>query len=411
MIRPGALRVAVVGAGIVGCAIALELRRRGAEVDLVDRDAPGSGCSFGNSGAISPSSVAPLAMPGVLASVPKMLLDADGPLHLPLAYLPQALPWLLRFVASARPAVVARSSGRLAELHANAVERHRAMTEALGVPELFLQRGHLHLYPDDGALDADAAGWALRREHGFRFERLDRAGIVALEPRVGERYRAAMFMPDQATIVDPLRYVQAMADSFVRGGGHLHRAEVGGLDPASGGWRLVGCAATASTRFDHVVAAAGAWSRRLLDPLGVHVALESQRGYHVQFAAARDTVSRTVVLTDRKVFVTPMAQGLRVGGTVEIGGLERPMSERRVEQLEQIARNNFPGLDAPATSRWMGHRPCLPDSVPRVGRADGEHGDRGLWLAVGHGHLGLTDSLNTALRIADAMLATTATVH
>src|SRR5205085_7592093 len=93
-------RVAVVGAGIVGTSIAYELRKRGAEVTLVDRGDPGRGCSFGNSGAISPGSVAPLAMPGVIASVPRMLLDDESPLYLPLRYLPRALPWLLRFVAS-----------------------------------------------------------------------------------------------------------------------------------------------------------------------------------------------------------------------------------------------------------------------------------------------------------------------
>ena len=83
-------QVAVIGAGIVGACIALALRKRGYGVALIDRDAPGHGCSYGNSGAISPSSVAPLAMPGVLASVPRMLLDAASPLRLPLAYLPRA---------------------------------------------------------------------------------------------------------------------------------------------------------------------------------------------------------------------------------------------------------------------------------------------------------------------------------
>src|SRR4051812_12530511 len=131
----GQPRVAVVGAGIVGTSIVLALRKRGAQVTLVDRDAPGSGCSYGNSGAISSASVAPLAMPGILASVPGMMLDSESPLHLPLRYLPQALPWLLRFVASARPAKVEVSAAKLAALHAGAIDAHEAMTRELGVPE------------------------------------------------------------------------------------------------------------------------------------------------------------------------------------------------------------------------------------------------------------------------------------
>jgi D-amino-acid dehydrogenase len=107
------------------------------------------------------------------------------------------------------------------------------------------------------------------------------------------------------------------------------------------------------------------------------------------------------------VFVTPMEEGLRVGGTVEIGGLEAPPDERRAAVLGRIARENFRGLQDVPTRSWMGHRPCMPDSVPVIGPAP-RHA--GLWLATGHGHLGLTDSLNTAQRIADALLGARAPI-
>lgn len=403
----GTARIAVVGAGIVGTSIALALRKRGADVTLVDRDEPGRGCSFGNSGAVSPASVAPLAMPGVLASVPGMLLDDESPLYLPLRYLPRALPWLLQFVASARPKAVEASARKLADLHAGALDAHEAMARELGVPELFLRRGHLHLYPDADALAKDAGGWRMRQAYGFRVERLDRGGIEALEPGVSGRYTIGMYLADHATILDPFRYVQAMARAYAAAGGRIVRAGVAALRPDGGGWRLVGAGEAEGRRFDHAVVAAGAWSKALLDPLGVHLALETQRGYHLQFEGGRDVVSRTVVLADRKVFVTPMEQGLRVGGTVEIAGLQAPPDERRAAVLGRIARENFRGLADLPTRSWMGHRPCMPDSVPVVGPAPRHPG---LWLATGHGHLGLTDSLNTAQRIADALLGAPAAV-
>jgi D-amino-acid dehydrogenase len=393
--------IAVVGAGIVGTSIALALRKRGAQVTLIDRDEPGGGCSFGNSGAISPGSVAPLAMPGVLASVPGMLLDDESPLYLPLRHLPRALPWLLRFVDSARPARVEESASRLAALHAGAIEAHEAMTRELGVPELFLRHGHLHLYPDEQALAKDARGWAMREAYGFRFERLDREGILALEPGVCDRYQVGIFMADHATILNPFRYVQAMARAFLERGGRIVRAAVTRVQPQDTRWLVHGAADLAGATFDHVVLAAGAWSRDLLAPLGIRLALESQRGYHLQFQGGRQTVSRTVVLADRKVFITPMEEGLRVGGTVEIGGLIAPPDPRRAAVLGRIARDTFRGLDGLASRTWMGHRPCMPDSVPVIGRAAGH---AGLWIATGHGHLGLTDSLNTAQRIADGVL-------
>lgn len=398
--------VAVIGAGIVGAAIAYVLRKGGAAVTLIDRDEPGQGCSFGNSGAISPGSVAPLAMPGVLASLPGMLLDKESPLYLPLGYLPRALPWLTRFVASATPGHVERAARELDALHRGAVERHAALTREIGAPELLLRQGHLHLYPDAAALAKDAAGWRMREACGYRFDTLDRDGILALEPNIGSRYQVGVFLQDHATILNPARYVQVIFGAFVRLGGRWCKGAVEAIQPASGAapgaaWQLAGTDGAPRERFDHVVVAAGAWSGRLLAPLGIDLPLESQRGYHVQFPQASATVSRTVVLADRKVFVTPMEGGLRVGGTVEIAGLSRPPDMRRAAMLEHIARDTFPGLEGIVPSRWMGHRPCMPDSVPRIGAAP-RH--RGLWLAVGHGHLGLTDSVNTADRIAQGIL-------
>lgn len=397
---PNNPRVAVVGAGIIGTCIALELRKRGMAVSLIDKDAPGSGCSYGNSGAISMSSIIPLATSGVIASLPRMLVDKESPLRLPIGYLPRAAPWLARFVQSASPERVGQSIARLASLHDNAVAMHAALTREVGVPELFMQQGHLHLYPDDQSASSDAQAWRIREQHGFRFDVLDRQGITALEPHIGPRYQVGVYLPDHATIRNPARYVSAIAQAFIRRGGQLLRDEVLALSRTTSGWTVKGV--NALTMADHVVVATGAWSRRLLDPLNVRIPLESQRGYHVQFKGAERLVSRTVVLADRKIFVTPMEGGLRVGGTVEIAGLDRPPDMRRAAILERIARETFTDLaDVPATT-WMGHRPCMPDSVPLIGSAFGKPG---LWLAVGHGHLGLTDSVNTASWLANQMAA------
>ena len=391
------IEIAVIGAGIVGTTIAWELCKRGHGVTLVDRDEPGRGCSFGNSGAISACSVAPLAMPGVLASVPRMLLDHDSPLRVPLAYLPRAAPWLARFVASAAPRRVEASARTLAALHAGATARHIALAREVGVPELVLEHGHLYLYTDHAALVKDGAAWELRRRHGCAAEQLDRAGILALEPGVHARYGTAMFLRHHATIRNPFRYVGAIAKAFVARGGALRRAEVTALSRSADRWTIA--MPGESVHADAIVVAAGAWSRRLLDAQGLRLPLETQRGYHVEFDGAAP-VSRSVVVTDRKVFVTPMETGLRVGGTVEIAGLAAAPDWRRADALVSAARTAFPDLPAAPARRWMGHRPCLPDSVPYIGAV----ADRpGLFAAVGHGHLGLTDAPATAGRIADML--------
>lgn len=390
--------VVVIGAGIVGACIAHALRTRGDRVLLVDRDEPGHGASFGNSGALSPGSVAPLAMPGVLSGVPTMLLDPQGPLYLPPAYLPRALPWLARFVAAARPGEVARIAKALADLHRGAIDAHLDLARTVGAGDLIVRRGHLHLYPDEAALAKDAAGWALRTEHGIGFERLDRAGIEALEPAVGPRYRIGVFLPDHATVVDPHGYVQRIVAAFAASGGRFVRSAVQAVAPAGGRWRVD--TATGGIDAGHVVVAAGAWSAGLLAPLGLRLPLETQRGYHARFTGVAPVVSRTVVLADRKAFVAPMLDGLRIGGTVEFGGLERDPDWARAHTLAGFARETFHGLEEARVETWMGHRPCFPDTLPRVGPAQGH---AGLWLAFGHGHLGLTDSANTARLLAETL--------
>ena len=391
--------VAVIGAGIVGACIALALRKRGHRVTLVERDAPGAGCSHGNSGAISAGSVAPLALPGVVASVPRMLRDPEGPLHLPWHQAPRVLPWLLRFVASASPERVQKAAAQLADLHRGAVQAHVTLASEVGASHLLLRRGHLHLYPDEAAASKDALGWALREQHGYVVQRLDRAGIVALEPHIPERYRSGRFLEDHATILDPRAYVERIVQAFVAQGGSWLHETVRSLrrDPGDG-WVVQG--ARQAYHFDQVVVAAGVWSRELLGSLGVALPLESQRGYHVQYEGGADLVSRTVVLADHKIFLTPMLGGLRAGGTVEFGGLRRPPEPRRAAVLHAITTRCFPSLQTRSHTVWMGHRPCMPDSLPRIGAVSRRPG---LWLAVGHGHLGLTGAPATAALIAQAM--------
>ncbi|MDH4181548.1 MAG: FAD-dependent oxidoreductase, partial [Betaproteobacteria bacterium] len=380
--------IAVVGAGVVGAAIALTLCRRGAHVTLIDRAEPGRGCSYGNAGALSPGSVAPLALPGLLKSLPRLLLDPEGPVYLPPAHLPRALPWLARFLAASAPERVEAIAQRLAALNADAVEHHVDLAREIGAADLIRRTGHLHVYPDAAALAKDAYAWTLRARHGVHFERLDRAGIEALEPGIAPRYTAAVWLPDQAIVLNPFRYVQHIVRAFVVRGGRLVRDSVRTIEPdLPRGWTVV--TGEGRQNVDHVVVAAGAHSGTLLEPLGIRLPLESQRGYHVTFRGVAAPVSRGVVLADRNVFVTPMEHGFRIAGTVEFGGLNRPANPRRSALLARFAREAFPGVAAAEESHWMGHRPCTPESLALIGPVASR---QGLWVATGHGHLGLTQS-------------------
>lgn len=209
---PGSMRsVLVVGAGIVGLALAWRLRQEGAHVTIVDPAPPGEGgASFGNAGSISSSSVAPLAMPGLLGQVPRMLLDPGAPLHIPARYWLRAAPWLARFAAAARPAAVARAAAALDKLLHLATEQHLALAREIGTPELIRPLGNLYVYRSQKQLAKDKASWDLRRSFGARVEVLDRAGVAALEPAIGPAYQIGVFLPDHAHCALPIRYSRAL---------------------------------------------------------------------------------------------------------------------------------------------------------------------------------------------------------
>src|SRR5262245_61674947 len=156
--------VVVVGAGIIGVCTAWHLLRRGASVTLIDRDEPGLGCSYGNAGALSFGSVAPLAMPGVLRDALRMLLDPAAPLRIPVHYLPNAAPWLWRFVRASPPDKVRRISQALSTLLANSIEKHVEIADEIGAPDIIRRTGQLYLYPDEKWLRKDALSWTLRRD-------------------------------------------------------------------------------------------------------------------------------------------------------------------------------------------------------------------------------------------------------
>lgn len=390
--------VVIIGAGIVGLCTAYCLLEAGLRITVIDPGEPGAECSSGNAGSLSSGAVAPLAMPGVLKQAPGMLLDPTGPLYIPASYLLHVAPWMARFVAASKPARVAEIAHALHALIGNAVQQHKAMATKAGCGELIVETGQLQLYPDQAALRKDDAGWALKQQHGLKLERIGGSDIQALEPAVSPAYQVGYYLPDQPWVKEPQLYAGRIADYLKAQGVRFIRDRVQKLSRHVTGWTLLGDAGEYFA--PQVVLAAGAWSARLLRPLELKVPLETQRGYHLRFPQAQVDLQRIVVLADRKVFLTPMQSGLRAAGTVEFGGLERLPSHARARLLADHAKAGLPSLDTRAPVEWMGHRPCLPDSLPVIGQAPAH---KGLWCAFGHGHLGLTGSAGTGHLLAQAM--------
>ncbi|ESR27392.1 NAD(P)/FAD-dependent oxidoreductase [Lutibaculum baratangense] len=395
--RAGATAL-VVGAGAIGTATALCLSRNGFATTLVDGLDPGRGCSFGNAGSLSEQAITPMALPGMLRKVPGWLSDPEGPLHVRWGYLPKALPWLVRWVLASRESRAAESAAGLKPLLDGAVDGYRFLLGEARFRELVTRRGQLILWESPAPSRSEAAGHALRERHGVEMRWVSPPEIAELEPRLAPIFARGIFLPRHGQLLDPGAAVAAMADGLRRGGGTVERGEVVRLAPREGGGGRVTLGDGRVLGADIVVVAAGAWSHRLVAQIGIGVPLETERGYHVRFPGATGLASRSIMNADRSFIAAPMAEGLRVGGTVEIAGVDAAPRYERARPLAREACRMFPDLPQAEPLEWMGCRPSLPDSLPVIDRAPGH---AGILLAFGHGHLGMTGAPMTARLVAD----------
>lgn len=390
-------QVTVVGAGIVGMATACHLLQDGHEVTVLDRGAPGEGCSFGNAGGVSEGSCVPLAMPGILAKVPGWLLDPEGPLHLRLGHLPKALPWLLRLLRASRSAEVERIADGLRALHRLTFDAYDPLLTWAGCAELIERRGRLLLYESQAELAADDAALKLRRERGVQVEILNQDELRQLEPALAPIFTHAAFLPEQGQCANPFRLVQSLAAKFTADGGVIERAEVQTIAFEDDRPRRLHTD-RGIRPFDRLVVAAGAWSGTLARQLNSPVPLESERGYHVTVANP-GVLTRIQAMWVRRAFVaTPMEMGMRFAGTVELAGLDAPPNPVRAKVLLEHGKRMVPGIETAEVSTWMGHRPGLPDTLPVISRSPHfEH----VHFAFGHGHTGLIAGAVTGQIISD----------
>lgn len=394
----GGQRVVVLGGGIVGACTALFLRADGHDVTLVDRLPPGAGTSSGNAGVISLGSCMPIATPETLRKLPALLADPVGPLAIRWGYLPRLLPWLLRVALASRPAQVAATTAALATLLAHADQAHDAVIQRAGLGDLVRRGGWLKVARDRAAL---LAATAPEREAYERFG-IDHTLLADgephdLEPALAPELRAGLLMPHNRAVRDPRRYVERIVQAFVRDGGRVVRAEAFDIPPDPGPVALLRTPA-GPLYLDHLVIAAGAFSRRFARLAGASVPLEAERGYHVMLEHPEPTLHRPVYFVEHGFLLAPMDQGLRLTGGVELASPTAPPDDRRVRRLVPIARRVLPGLAGRILATWQGCRPSTPDSRPVIGRAPMRPN---VWLAFGHQHIGLTLGPLTGRLIAD----------
>ncbi|WP_153785842.1 FAD-dependent oxidoreductase [Pseudomonas sp. EMN2] len=384
--------IAVVGAGIVGVACALQLARQGKRVLLIDRQAPGHGASWGNAGHLATEQVFPIADLSILKRLPAMLLDPMGPLRLDWKYLPRALPWFTRLLLNLRPAPFQRSVDGLRVLNEASLGAWQRLLDSIGRSDLLHEDGSLLVFERTESRTALQALRTRLQQQAVPVDYWSAQTVQAAAPQLSPSIQGGLFFPRTGHFVDPYRVVDALFDAAQAAGVRLAQRQVNGGRLHAGGVTLGSDQGELQAR--QVLIACGAHSARLVHSLtGKRVPLDTERGYHLMLPNEQQRLPFAVTSLERKFIMTPMAGGLRLAGTVEFAGLDAAPSMQRAWQLHRLSKGLFQReLDAEGATPWMGFRPSLPDSLPVIDRvADGK-----VLLAFGHQHLGLTQAAVTA---------------
>ncbi len=388
--------LAIVGAGIVGVSCALWAQMRGLRVLLLDQNPPGSGASYGNACTVATYACVPVNSPSILTSLPSLLLSKESPLGVDWLYALKNLPWMIAFLRNCSVARVERITDDLGGLLSYADSGLDPLIREAGAEDLMVANDCLYVYSSANSYRAATAGNEARRRNGVSFDVLAPTEIKTLEPALKMPIHKGLLFRGARHVSDPQALVERFHTRFVSQGGAWRQSRV--LRTMSGDIGVnIGLEDGTELLARKAVIAAGAHAKAI-DGSGVSdIPLDTERGHHVMFKDHGHLLSRPVGWADAGFYATPMAAGLRIAGTVELAGLEKPRSPRRIAYLTRKSHEMFGDLGAPDED-WLGFRPTLPDALPVIGHSP-QSDD--ILYAFGHQHIGLTLGGITGRIIAD----------
>jgi len=391
------IRIAVIGAGIVGVSCALWLQRDGHDVVLIDREGPAAGTSYGNAGILALCSVVPVNSPGLGSSAPKMIFNPNSPLFLRWSYLPKMLPWLMRFLGRANIGDATAAAKALTPILFDSYEQHSALAKGTDAHKWLKATDYLFVYDDRKTFEKEKFTWDLRKKMGFEWDEMESAQFDEYDPILKGSNKFAIRLKNHGFISDPGKYVTALAEHFMERGGELRIAQVTDIEYQNDTITSI-ATDTGNIKCDHAVLAAGIWSKDLAKKLGINPSMESERGYHIELINPSIMPRAPIMLVSGKFIIAPMEGRIRCAGIVEFGGVDAPPSKAPFELLKRQIHAAIPDLSYDHMEEWMGHRPSTSDSIPIIGPIKNI---TGAYAAFGHQHIGLTSGPKTGRMIAD----------
>ncbi len=376
--------VGIIGAGIQGVCIGLQLIKKGIPVTIFDKNDPGSMSSYGNAGHFSPYAVVQLNRPDVIYDIPKMLLSSYGPLALKWNYIPKMIPWILKYLKSSTKKSMMHTTKYMHQILDLSLSAYDEILSEIDTTNLVERKGIIYIWTNKN-LKSRKMEIKIRQDLGIKQKLLSKEEILELEPNLSPVFDAGVFYDYAYHARDPKEITKKLFELFLKSGGKFKKEEVMTVEQTKYNQTQVKTNSEIFN-FEKIVLACGAFSKKLTDQLGEKIPLDTERGYHVHYKNMDHLLKRPVIFLDRGFGMTPMNQGLRAVGTVELGGFDNPISKKRIDYIDKCAKELLPQLGN-FQDEWLGFRPTLPDFLPVIGPS---LKNRNIIYAFGHHHLGWT---------------------
>ena len=380
--------VGIIGSGIQGVCTGLQLIKKGIPVTLFDRHDPLSSefkaASYGNAGHFSPYAVLQFNRPDVLHDIPKMLWSSNGPLALKWNYIPKMFNWFLHYFKNCNQKSMLHTAKNMHQILNLSNDAYEEIFQEIDINGLVEKKGIIYVWTNKN-LKSRKLEIKVRNDLGIEQKLLTQEEVLELEPNLNAVFDAGVIYENAMHARDPHGILKKIFKLFLNQGGKFIQTNVTSLKQVNENETFIK-SENEEYKFEKLVIASGAFSKKLTDQLGEKIPLDTERGYHVHFKDKNYLISRPVIFLDRGFGLTPMNQGLRAVGTVELGGLKNPPSKKRIEYIVNCAKELLPQLGQ-HEDEWLGFRPTLPDFLPIIGPS---LKNKNIIYAFGHHHLGWT---------------------
>ena len=386
-------KVIVIGAGMVGTSIAWHLQKKsskdGAQVLLLDKKPPGSETSYGNAGLIQREAIHVHPFPRQFTDLVKVLPNQQTDIRYRWPAILRHHQALLQYWQFSAPSAVQKIEAEWATLIEHCTSEHQLMITAAGAAaeDLIRRVGWIEMHRDQDKLSMAIAAAKDMQKQGIEHTVLTIDELKQLEPNGHfDGFVGAIHWLNAWQVANPGALVKAYAKSFQELQGALGECTVQKILPDGDGWQIITDDGTFYS--EHLVIAAGPWSKQLIKPLGYDLPLFPMRGYHQHFEVTeQNSINHSLVDMDKGFVMGPMQQGIRITTGAEMTTMEAPKNFDQLNAVLHFAKEILPLENAVESEAWAGARPCMPDMKPVIGAA-GKYNN--LWFAFGHGHQGFT---------------------